>query len=111
SNPPNPFSDTDVANMITNLLQTGVVPEPDDDNQILYMVVMPVGVNSSGAFIGEHSFFNYTDVDIVFPIPLVIQERAHYSWITNDGTLDGVTRIFSHELVEAATDPEGSAIL
>ncbi|MGC2596620.1 MAG: hypothetical protein WA395_00640 [Nitrososphaeraceae archaeon] len=31
--------------------------------------------------------------------------------VTNDNTLEGITRIFSHELVEAVTDPEGNDIV
>ena len=49
SNPPNPFSNTDVVNFITARIEDGVIPEPDDDNQILYCVVMPRGVSSNQA--------------------------------------------------------------
>ncbi len=109
SNPPNPFSDTDVGNFITTLIGNGTLPEPDEDNQILYCVIMPVGVNNtSSGFVGEHSYFTYTDVD---PGSGTQNIRAHFAWVTNNGTLDSVTRIFSHELVESCTDPEGTAIL
>jgi hypothetical protein len=111
SNPPNPFSNSSVENLIRDLLQAGTLPEPDDDAQILYCVIMPVGVNSeeytNNGTIGEHSYFVYFDVD--FPVPQVV--KARYAWVMNDGTLDYVTNIFSHELVEACSDPEGSAIL
>jgi hypothetical protein len=100
SNPPNPFSDSDVANLIATLISAGTVPAPHTDSQLLYCVIMPVGVNSGGSFIGEHTYFTAAD-----------GSRAHFAWVTNNGTLDYLTSIFSHELVESCTDPEGSAIL
>src|SRR3989475_7988684 len=108
SNPPNPFSNGDVTNLITSCIEAGVLPEPDDDGLLFYCVIMPPGVNSNQAnIIGEHSFYWYTDYDFPFDIDI---NKAHYAWVTNNGTLAGVTTILSHELVEAATDPEGSAI-
>ena len=87
----------------------GACREPDDDSQLLYCVIMPVGVNNTtSGFVGEHTFFTYSDYDFPFDFD---NDNAHFAWVTNNGTLDSVTRIFSHELVESATDPEGSAIL
>jgi len=60
---------------------------------------MPTGVSSGGSFVGEHTFFNFSGTN------------CHFGWVTNSGTLNGITPIFSHELVESVTDPEGSAIL
>jgi len=109
SNPPNPFSDTDVANLIASCLNAGAIAEPDEDTQILYCVIMPVGVRSTNpSFVGEHTFFTYTHFELPFDFD---NDRAHYAWVTNNGSLDAITTIFSHELVESATDPEGSAIL
>jgi hypothetical protein len=64
---------------------------------------MPPGVtsNTSPNFVGEHSFFSFNNTNV------------HYAWVTNDGALNNfnsVPRIFSHELVEACSDPEGTAI-
>ena len=107
SNPPNPFTDTDVANFIAGLLNTDSLQEPDENSQILYCVVMPVGVNSVTAnFIGEHTFFTYKDEEDPTRF-----DNAHFAWITNSGSLDDLTTIFSHELVESCTDPEGTGIL
>ena len=100
SNPPNSFSDSDVSNLISSLISTGTVPAPHTDNQLLYCVIMPVGASSGGNFIGEHTYFRYSD-----------GSNAHFAWVMNNGTLDYVTTILSHELVESCTDPEGSAIL
>jgi hypothetical protein len=100
SNPPNGFTDQQVANFIDAQITAGTIPGPDVDNQTLYCVVMPQGTNaSSTSFIGEHTFYTRSS------------QRIHFAWITNSGNLASVTRIISHELVEAATDPEGSAWL
>lgn len=100
SNPPAGFTDQNVSNFINGLLNAGTVPAPDVDNSTLYMVVMPRGVNASNTgFVGEHTFFTRNG------------QRIPFAWITNNGNLDSVTRIISHEIVEAATDPEGSGFL
>lgn len=108
TNPPNPFDDGDVTNMISNLLEADLVAEPDANRQILYLVVMPPNVqNTSSGFIGEHSYFEYFDYDFPFDFDY---DSAHFAWVTNSGTLASITSVFSHELVESCTDPEGSAI-
>lgn len=100
--PPNPFSDSDVGNLVWDLIDQGTFPEPDDDGgRILYAVIMPPGVNSSTSGInGEHT----TAGDYDFPFDW---DTAWVAWVMNDGTLNTVTSVFSHELVEACTDPEG----
>ena len=100
SDPPNPFTDSDVANMISARIGDGTLPGVDEFNQNLYMVIMPQGVNNStSGFVGEHTY--YSDG---------LGHNVHFAWVTNNGSIDSVTRIFSHELVESCTDPEGSAI-
>jgi hypothetical protein len=107
SNPPNAFTDADVVNFIIGLLNTDQLSEPDENSQILYCVVMPVGASSaSTSFIGEHSFFSYMDEEDPSRF-----DNAHFAWITNAGSLASLTTIFSHELVESCTDPEGTGIL
>ena len=101
SEPPNNFSDTQVANEVAALIKAGTIPNLDTDNQTLYCVFMPKGiVSATSSNIGEHTY--YTDTN---------KKRVHFAWITNNGTLSSVSIIFSHELVESCTDPEGSAIL
>jgi hypothetical protein len=100
SNPPTSFSDPDVANFVAARIADGTVVAPDQFNQNLYVVVMPQGVSSSGSFAGEHTY--YTDSS---------GRRIRFAWLTNSGSLASLTTIFSHELVESCTDPEGSAIL
>jgi hypothetical protein len=100
SNPPTGFTDTQVANFIDGQITAGTVPSPDVDNQTLYCVVMPTGVSASNtSFIGEHTYYTRSG------------QRIHFAWITNSGSLAALSRIISHELVESATEPEGSAFL
>jgi hypothetical protein len=100
STPPNGFTDGQVSTFINNQINAGTLPTPDADNGTLYMVVMPQGVNSQNtSFVGEHTYFTRNS------------QRIPFSWITNNGSLGSVTRIISHEIVEASTDPEGGAFL
>lgn len=111
SDPPPAFADSDIAGLIFELIEAATIPEPADDPLLIYFVFLPAGVHSVRAgVIGEHSYFTYLDLDGApagsgFPVA-----NAHYGWVGNDGTLDGVTTVFSHELVESTTDPEGDGI-
>jgi len=101
SDPPAGFTDAQIANEIKALITAKTIPNIDTDNQTLYCVFTPKGISASNSgFVGEHTY--YTDSN---------SKRVHFAWITNGGTLAGVSQIFSHELAEAVTDPEGSAIL
>ena len=105
SNPPNPFSTNDVAQCILHLIAAGKVPEPEDDQQILYSVFLPIGVNFNQPNInGLHSFIYNASFN--FPLDIDL-DKVLFAWVINDGTLDSLTTIFSHELVEACTDPDG----
>jgi hypothetical protein len=111
SDPPSAFADSDIAGLIFELIEARTIPEPADDPLLIYFVFLPAGVRSVRAgVIGEHSYFTYLDLDGApagsgFPLA-----NAHYAWVGNDGTLDYVTTVFSHELVESTTDPEGDGI-
>jgi hypothetical protein len=107
SDPPNSYTDTDVSNMLTTLLQnTPSLPPPIAGHNRFYAVVTPPGLNNAnGGAIGEHDPFTYNGV------------QAYYAWIDSVGGLadpnasDGVVNIFSHELAEVCSDPQGNAIL
>jgi hypothetical protein len=106
SDPPNPFRTDDVANFVHDQIKNRVVPEPDLSPDLLYCVILPPGVNCvDSSIIGEHSYSLYVDYDP--PIDLDVN-WTHFAWVTNDGTLPSITTIFSHELVESCTDPEGT---
>jgi len=111
SDPPDQFFKTDVTNLIHQQIGRSALPEPDEDPSSLYCVIMPPGVASAEpSVVGEHSYFIYFDLsDFSLPSDIDIA-RAHYAWVTNDGTLDTITTIFSHELVESATDPNGDGV-
>jgi hypothetical protein len=109
STPNNSFTDAQVQSFLTARFNNRDIPLPIFDSQLLYMVVMPPGINAVNppGFAGEHSVFSYT-TDLGF---ISITENVHYAWLTNGGTVSSVTQIFSHELVEACTDPEGNTIV
>ena len=110
SDPPNPFSNDAVTGLLKSLFEQNRIPEPDAAGQQLYCVMMPPGTRASDPnVLGEHSLFYFTDIGL--PFDLDIAEKAYYAFVLNDGTLEGMSTIFSHELVEAVTDPEGNAIL
>jgi hypothetical protein len=98
--PPNPFSDAAVQTLVTGLINGGTISSPAQDAQLLYCVMMPMGVSSeNNNVIGEH--FNFTFAGA----------PGQIAWVTNDGTLEFVTTVLSHELVESCTDPQFNAVL
>jgi hypothetical protein len=96
SDPPDGFTDDQVAQFVDAQLTAGKVPGPDPDNQTVYGVVMPTGITPGFATWGKHNYFERSG------------QQIHYAWFTNVGDLDSITGIVSHELIESATDPEGS---
>lgn len=106
SNPPDPFSTDDVAQRILHLIAAGKVPKSEDDQHILYCVFLPVGVSFDQPNInGIHSFIYHVSYN--FPLDVDL-DKVLFAWVMNDGTLDSMTTIFSHELVETCTDPDGN---
>jgi hypothetical protein len=105
SDPANGYSDGDVVTMLTSFFQHNpTVPAPEAGHQRFYAVVTPPGINNGlSGDIGQHQSFSYNGA------------TAYYCWVDSVGGLtdnssDGVVNIFSHELVEACTDPLGSAV-
>jgi hypothetical protein len=103
--PNNPFSNDDVHSLISDLIDQGSFPEPDDPGgRNLYMFVRPANVRPNTPNItGLHTY----DTDYDFPFDI---DKAWFGWVTHNGTIDSLTTIFSHELVEACTDPEGDGV-
>jgi hypothetical protein len=98
SEPPDGFTDDDVARFVRDQLAAGTIAGPNSDNQTVYGVVMPPGVKPDHAE-GEHNTFRGHG------------QTIHYAWFANAGSLHTLTGIMSHEIVEAATDPEGNGFI
>jgi hypothetical protein len=100
SDPPEGFTDDQVAAFIDAQLDAGAVPGPGPGNQTVYGVVMPPGVTPENTgWAGEHNSYPRSG------------QKIHYAWFSNAGDLGSITAIISHELVESATDPDGSGFL
>jgi hypothetical protein len=97
SSPPSVFHNSDVKAMLRDAINAHAVPSSNSNGQLLYMVIPQPGT-SAGGQAGEHSYDYSTE------------GLYHYGWTINDGSLDTITLWFSQELVEAVTDPEGTAI-
>ena len=100
SEPPSGFSDGDVRQFVRDQISAGTIPGPDADNQTVYGVVMPPGVKP-----------NYADWEGAHNSDGGDGHGIHYAWFANSDRLDLLTATISHEIVEAATDPEGSGFL
>jgi hypothetical protein len=107
--PPNPFNDSNVQTFITGLIDNEVLPEPDEDWDLFVCVFMPTYANyGPGGASGAHSAVVWSDYDLFD----VDNDRVRLAWIGNPGgagAVDAITTTFSHELVEACTDPETTA--
>jgi hypothetical protein len=114
--PPNPFQNQDAGNFIAGLIENGTFPEPDDDYRAaLYVVFLPQQVGPPGMqqtlrlppnLGGLHSFSTYSDADLLD----FDNDRFYWAWVFNNGVRANISSLFSHELVEALTDPSGDAI-
>jgi hypothetical protein len=95
------YSADDVRSMVWDLIDDDVFPEPDDPGgRIIYMVFAPPGsaYDDSGDR-GAHTSAHDTDLF-----------DSDYAWVgwSNFGDLDFITDVFTHELVEAISDPQPS---
>ena len=117
--PPTTFTLANVGNFLISQLDADNLPEPDSDWPIFYCVVMPTYASFQGVqppdpvlplppgtvslVVGENSSIIWNDLELGD----VDNDPAHYAWVGNDGTVDYITTVLSHELVEACTDPNG----
>lgn len=98
------FSEDDPHDHILSLIKNGSLTPPDmelTDN--LYVIFMPPGTNPpkdpNGNLIGgEHSTRDVPS-----------HGRANTAWVMYSSRA-GISSVFSHELVESLTDPEGDGI-
>jgi hypothetical protein len=116
---PGVFSFNSVTTLVTDLLDDDRLPEPDEEWPIVYAVIMPVNSAFAGSaptdtlplapgvvsgVNGENGWVRWNDYDIGD----VDNDPAYCLWVGNDGTLDYITTVLSHELAEIASDPNGS---
>lgn len=107
-NPRTNFQTSDVAKLVTDAIEGGALPEPDEEvTDVLHLVFMPPGTNPPPNLGGLHTYALYSDYD--FPFDLDINQRSHIAWVAF-GSRAFISSVFSHELVEALTDPEGDGV-
>jgi hypothetical protein len=93
------YSFDDVGNLIWDLIDEGKFPEPDDaGGRVLYMVFMPPNSTPPSGVRGEHGD----------PEDSGLFTGADRAWVgyVSYGTFDHITSVFTHQLVEAITNPE-----
>lgn len=109
-NPSATHSSDDIGDIVWNLIDDDVFPEPDDaGGRNIYVVFYPQGTRVTDiSACGWHSY--YSDYDFPFDVD--------YAWVaavefpegsagnTPAQKLGNIIRIFSHELLETITDPE-----
>jgi hypothetical protein len=96
------YTDSDVVNLLNaRFLNNPAMPQPVSGHNRFYAVVSPPGLNNSlSVDAGQHQSFVYNGV------------RAYYCWVdTPTGANElinnnSVTKVFSHEFVEALTNPQ-----
>ena len=99
TSPANGYTDADVVAMLTRrFADNAAMPQPAAGHNRFYAVIAPQGVsNSLTQFAGQHQSLTYNG------------HTAYYAWVDNTGSLTGhncVTKVFSHEFVEACTNPD-----
>jgi hypothetical protein len=105
---PTAFTTANVAKLITDAIEGGALPEPDEETtDVLHVVFMPPGTTPPPNLGGLHTFASYSDYD--FPFDIDINQRSHFAWVFSSNRAN-TSSVFSHELVEALTDPEGDGL-
>jgi hypothetical protein len=97
------FSQYSVSTMLQRDIALGVLPAPQTDPQMMYIVLTEPGTDfvaiQGGAEIDAGGYHNWAVAVGGVPFAYGFGENI-------DGTLDPMTAIFTHELVEAVTDPQ-----
>lgn len=107
-NPPASFQTSDVQRLVTDAIDGGALPEPDEETtDVLHLVFMPPGTTPPPNLGGLHTYATWNDYD--FPFDFDLDQRSHIAWV-GFGDRAFVSSVFSHELVEALTDPEGDGV-
>jgi hypothetical protein len=109
ANPRPRHSTDDPGNIVWDLIDNDVFPEPDDAGGYnIYMVFYPPNTSVSNRNIcGWHD--RYLDYDFPFDIDEAWVGAVDFPvGNTSSLILDNIIRVFSHELVEILTDPEAN---
>jgi hypothetical protein len=101
TSPADQYTDDDVKAMLKDRLDNTSMPPPTSGHNRFYAVIVPPGINNklttTQNFVGQHQSFTYKGV------------TGYYAWVDNTGSLTGhncATKVFSHELIEACTNPD-----
>jgi hypothetical protein len=101
SEPRDEFRDHDVAKLIEGMIANGDLPDPDtEDGPFLNCVIMPKGIESEHP--GENGFHFSTK-------PPGFRRKLQMAYILF-GSRNVISRVFSHELIEACTNPNERGI-
>jgi hypothetical protein len=100
-------------NLVQGLPALTGVPSPDGDS--LYVAYLPTGVtisdfglSSCGSFGAYHFMSVLPETKFVGPFPTIITQSFAFAVVPADcasGTMSGISRLASHEIIEGATDP------
>lgn len=92
-----------VVDLIDDLIDDDVFPDPDDGPRNLFVVVLPDGFTlDSNDADGAHR----SDYDFDFPFDT---DRFWAGWVRPQADRQTMMRVISHEVVEMMTDPEADA--
>jgi Protein of unknown function (DUF3892) len=114
---PNKFTDANVSTFLQGLADGGVLTDvetrggsavPWGNPKSFVCVIMPTNANFvTATTIGKHKTYSWTHARDAHGYT---QSKIEFAWVTNNGTLSSITTIFSHEMAEAFSDPEGDGI-
>jgi hypothetical protein len=96
--PPQDFTNADIEEMLKTFVDSGQIPDPRTSPQVLACVFTPIDI-----FFNDHDFNGFHNY-------LFRLANLPYAWVRNIGILEFITGVFSHELVEACTDPFMDAV-
>src|SRR5215471_14431656 len=98
TDPANGYKNSDLVAMLKSRIDNAGMPAPLAGHNRFYAVFPPQGVNNSiTKFVGQHQSFTHNG------------QTGYYCWVDNNGSFIGhnsIIKVFSHELVEACTNPD-----
>lgn len=95
ADPPQNFSSDDVTELVTSCIQAGALPAPGNLANVYYAVVLPPNVAYETPGVAGMHWSLTVDGQV-----------GAVGFSGNNGVLGNITEAFSHELVEACSDPQ-----